>query len=514
MEAVLERNRRGRLASAAVFALALLGLLLATAFASSAQARVEAFQGLAPSSVPLTAVTVDPTTNLIYAQEDQGTDFFRYDPRTNAWSELAPAPLDSGNNGGAAYLGGKIYISYTQNESELSVYDIAGNSWTTIKNPLELGTADIAAGGGKLYLAEGLSFVSFDPATGNAQALAAPPKFEAADCDDGFEPWGGLQVVGGKIYGHQGNGCTGFAVYDIAANSWQELPLAPEVENEEGPVLGSAIDPLTNTYLTYGPYDGDGGKVLYRFDLEAGSWSTSTLPFGVEDGGMAYVALPGYEGVYMVQGEGGTEFTRYTERNVTDLSVSMSAGVKKGGRITYSLQVRNNGPERAGGLTLADTLPARTTLISSATSQGTCAAAPVLTCDLGVLRSGTSADLVIKLKAPLRKVINTAAVSSYAVDGNAGNESATVVSTQCVVPKLKKRRVKAAKKALRKANCKPGKVSRRFSGKAEGKVIRGSKNRGKVLPAGSKVRLIVSRGPKETSRGKSNKPHLEPKGSH
>ena len=459
MEASLEGNSRGRVALAALTAVALLGLLLATAFAPSAQARVEAFQGLAPSSVPLTAFVADPGTGLMYAQENGGTSFFRYDPRTNAWSELSPSPIDSGNNGGATFLGGKIYIAYTQNATELAVYDIGSNSWTTIDNPLGEGTADIVAAGGKLYLAVGLEFFADDPATGVATQLADPPKFPPSDCDEGFSRWGGLQVDGGKIYGHQGDGCTGFAVYDIAANSWLELSPAPEALAEgetepEGPVAGSAIDPLTNTYLAYGPYE---GKALFRYDIEAGSWTTGALPFEVDDGGMAYVALSGFEGVYMIQGEGGTGFTRYTERNQTDLSPSMQAAVARGGKITYSIQVKNNGPERAGGVVLSDPLPAGTTLISTATSLGTCAATTVLTCNLGTMRSGTTADLTIKLTAPLKKVTNTATVSSQAVDSNAANDTATVASTQCVVPKLRTRSVKGAKKALRRANCKPGK---------------------------------------------------------
>jgi uncharacterized repeat protein (TIGR01451 family) len=489
--------------------LALLGLLLATALAPSAQARVEGFQSLAPSPVELTAVATDPGTGLIYAQEDNGTSYFVYDPRTNVWSERAPSPLSSGNNGGAAFFGGKIYVSYTENDTELAVYDIASNSWTTIGNPLGEGTGDIASGGGRLYLV-GLKFVAYDPATGIATPLADPPKFPAAECDEGFEEWGGLQVIDGKVYGHQGNGCTGFAVYDIASNSWLELPSAPEVEEEEGPLLGSAFNPLTNTYITYGPY---GGKVLYRFDLEAGSWSTSALPFEVDDGGMAYISLPGLEGIYMIQGEEGTEFTRYTERNLTDLSPSISVRVTKGGKITYSIQVRNNGPERAGGVVLSDLLPKRVTLLSAVTSQGACAGTPTVTCNLGALRSGTSASLTIKVKSRLRKVINSASVSSLAVDSNPGNDSARVVSTQCVVPKLRKRGLKGAKKALRRANCKPGKVSRRFSGKVkEGKVIRGGKSRGKALPAGSKVKLVVSRGPRQEGQGKSNKGQQKPKG--
>ncbi|HEX6665618.1 MAG TPA: PASTA domain-containing protein [Solirubrobacterales bacterium] len=474
--------------------MALLALVLVAAFAPSAQARVESFQGLAPSPVELTAVTADPTTSLVYAQEDGGTKFFRYDPRTNAWIELPPAPISSGNNGGAAYLGGKIYTVYTEEDEKLGVYDIASNSWTTIANPLEEGTGNITATGGKLYLAFEFLFVSHDPATGVTIPLAAPPKFADPECEEGFEKWGGLQPVGSKIYGHQGNGCNGFAVYDIPTNSWQELPLAPEIEEEEGPLLGSAYDPLTNTYITYGPY---GGKVLYRFDIEAGSWSTSTLPFLVDDGGMAYLSLPGFEGVYMVQGEEGTAFARYTERNLTDLSPSMSASVAKGGAFTYSLQVKNNGPERAGGVVLSNPLPAGATLVSVAASQGACAGTSVLTCNIGVLRSGTSASLTIKVKSGLKQVINTAAVSSYAIDSNPANDSASSTATQCVVPKVKSRQLKGAKKALRKANCKPGKVKRRFSGKVKkGKVIRAAKGRGSLLPPGSKVKLTVSRGPK------------------
>ncbi len=481
-------------------ATALLGLLLAVGFAPSAQARVEGFQSLASSSVPLTAVATDPGTGLVYAQENEGTSFFAYDPRTNAWSELAPAPVNSENNGGAAYLAGKLYVSYTENADEVAVYDIASNSWTTIMSPLEAGTANITAGDGKVFMTEGEKFVEYDPATEVTTPLANPPKFPpTTECDEGgFEPWGGLQFDGSKIYGHQGNGCTGFAVYDIAANSWSELPRVPEVE-EEGAVAGSAIDPVTNTYLAYGPYE---GKTLYRYDIEAGSWTTGTLPFQVDDGGMAYVDLPGLEGVYMIQGESGVEFTRYTEHNVTDLAPSMSAGVvgsASGGEITYSIQVKNNGPERAGGVVLSDPLPAGAKLVSAGTSQGTCAGTSTLACSLGVLRSGASASLTIKLAAGFGKVTNTATVSSQAIDSNPANDKATVVSTVegCVIPKLRGLRLKGAKKALRAAHCKPGKVTRRYSGKVKkGRVVRAGKHRGTVLPVGSKVKLSVSRGAK------------------
>jgi beta-lactam-binding protein with PASTA domain len=51
-------------------------------------------------------------------------------------------------------------------------------------------------------------------------------------------------------------------------------------------------------------------------------------------------------------------------------------------------------------------------------------------------------------------------------------------------------------------------VKRRFSGKIKkGRVVRSGKHRGVVLPAGRKVKLTVSRGPKPKAHGK-------PKGRH
>jgi uncharacterized repeat protein (TIGR01451 family) len=482
--------------------------LLLAALPAAAQAHAGAFQSLAPSPIELTAVAADPTTSLIYAQENEGERFFIYDPRTNVWSELSPSPVDSENNGGAVYLGGKIYVSYTENSAVIAVYDIATNSWTTIENPLHKGTADITAGDGKIFMADAEVFISYEPLTAAVVSLADPPSFTPPECheDEGFERWGGLQFDGSKIYGHQGNGCTGFAVYDIPSNTWTQL--APVPDEEEGAILGSAFDPVTNTYLTYGGYHGE--TSLYRYDIEAGTWSTSTLPFEeLDDGGMAYISLPGFEGTYMVEGEAGVEFTRYTEQNVTDLSTSMSAAAvasASGGSITYSIAVKNNGPERASGVVLSDTLPAGTSFVSVA-SAGACTGTSTIACSLGVLPSGATANLSIKVTAGFGTVTNTATVSSQALDTNPGNDSATAASTftqpipvkapQCVVPKVKGLKAKGAKKALRTANCAPGKVKHRHNAKVKkGKVIRGAKKRGTALPAGTKVNLTVSSGPK------------------
>ena len=61
----------------------------------------------------------------------------------------------------------------------------------------------------------------------------------------------------------------------------------------------------------------------------------------------------------------------------------------------------------------------------------------------------------------------------------------------CVVPKLKGKKVKAAKKALGRADCKVGTISRR-KGKP-GKVIKQNPKPGKVLAPGTKVKLTVGK---------------------
>ena len=113
--------RRVWLAGATVCTLVVLLVLASGARAAA----LGGFENLSPSPQSLTAVTVDPNTNIIYAQGNSDTTFYKYTPTTNTWTALAPSPLNSGNNGGAAYLNGKLYTSYTDNGDQLGVYDIA-----------------------------------------------------------------------------------------------------------------------------------------------------------------------------------------------------------------------------------------------------------------------------------------------------------------------------------------------------------------------------------------------------
>jgi len=382
----------------------LVGVVLMGAFASDAgAAELGSLEILAPSPVPLTALAVDPTTNMIYGLQFEGKRAFRYNPNTNAWSELPEAAIDIGNNGGATYLDGKIYMVSTSSGVPMDVYDIAAGTWSTFASPLgnSLGTADITNVGGELYLASALTFVRFNPTTEVTTTLAEPPAFVGGCAGAGFEPWGGLQVDDGLIYGDQGDGCRGFAVYDIASDSWSEFPEMPAAEgSEEGPVAGSAFDPVAQSYFAYGGY---GGHTLFRYNVPSNEWTEYTLPFAVNDGGLVYVSEAGRRGIYAIQGQAGAEFIRYTTPEPSsDLAVSATvqpASATVDGELTYTLAVVNNGPYGAGGVTLTSTLPANAELLSADPSQGSCSGTGSVSCALGTLADGAGATVTLTVRA-------------------------------------------------------------------------------------------------------------------
>ena len=66
----------------------------------------------------------------------------------------------------------------------------------------------------------------------------------------------------------------------------------------------------------------------------------------------------------------------------------------------------------------------------------------------------------------------------------------------CLVPKLTGKKLDAAKRALAKAGCKPGKITRKFSKVKKGRVISQRPKRGTKLAAGARVNLVISKGKK------------------
>ena len=102
--------------------------------------------------------------------------------------------------------------------------------------------------------------------------------------------------------------------------------------------------------------------------------------------------------------------------------------VTAGGTVTYTITVKNNGPDRAIGVRVTDTLPAGVTLVSA--SQG-CTGTTTVTCNVGNLASGETATITIAVRARTAGTLtNTARVdSNQPVDPVAANNVAVETTT-------------------------------------------------------------------------------------
>lgn len=117
-----------------------------------------------------------------------------------------------------------------------------------------------------------------------------------------------------------------------------------------------------------------------------------------------------------------------------DLSIFKSARetiVRVGDTVRYDLLVRNAGPASATGVTVSDTLPAGTALVSAQSGQGSCGyVAPTLTCVLDTVASGVEASVALVVGTQSSgEIVNTAAVFANEPDPTPHDNSSSVSVT-------------------------------------------------------------------------------------
>jgi uncharacterized repeat protein (TIGR01451 family) len=97
-----------------------------------------------------------------------------------------------------------------------------------------------------------------------------------------------------------------------------------------------------------------------------------------------------------------------------------------GATLTYTLAVRNAGPDTATNVNVVDSLPAASRFLSVRSTQGVCTGGPVVRCSLGTLAPGGRATVTIVVR-PLEPgaLINTATVVGAEPETNTANNRAT-----------------------------------------------------------------------------------------
>ena len=124
---------------------------------------------------------------------------------------------------------------------------------------------------------------------------------------------------------------------------------------------------------------------------------------------------------------------RFPACNPADLAITKTAPatVIAGQNVTYTVNVKNNGPSDATNVMVTDTLPVGTTFVSSTVS---CTGTP-LVCNLGSLANAANTSFSITISVPAnflssmsvssKTISNTASVSSDQFDPNSSNDTFT-----------------------------------------------------------------------------------------
>lgn len=118
----------------------------------------------------------------------------------------------------------------------------------------------------------------------------------------------------------------------------------------------------------------------------------------------------------------------HDERPAADLAVAKTDSpdpVSKGGTLTYSIVVTNQGPGSAAAVQLTDQLPTSVRFVSVTSTAGSCSEADgTVTCSLGDIPNAGSVTVTITVTARRTgTVTNTAQVSSLLSDPDLNNNT-------------------------------------------------------------------------------------------
>jgi uncharacterized repeat protein (TIGR01451 family) len=124
---------------------------------------------------------------------------------------------------------------------------------------------------------------------------------------------------------------------------------------------------------------------------------------------------------------GAAPFRAHANVAVRITAPSQATGV--GSNLTYTLTVRNLGPQRAQGVVVRDRLPARVTFVSAAPTKGTCSGTSAVSCTLGTLRAGAIRQIRIVVQTTAAgRIVNTARVTALQRDQASWNNQASLTT--------------------------------------------------------------------------------------
>jgi uncharacterized repeat protein (TIGR01451 family) len=186
-----------------------------------------------------------------------------------------------------------------------------------------------------------------------------------------------------------------------------------------------------------------------KFAPDGSSLIYSTYLGGTQDDGGNAIAVDSSQRVYLVGSTNSPDFPTLNPlqptrggssdlfvaklRPAPDIQITLTDDpdpVDFGNNLTYTIEVKNVGELPATGVALSDNLPAGSTFVSLNSTVGTCSGTTSITCNLGTMNAGVTAQISIQIKPPAASPLNnTASVTLNEADAIPANNTATAQTT-------------------------------------------------------------------------------------
>lgn len=211
----------------------------------------------------------------------------------------------------------------------------------------------------------------------------------------------------------------------VNQGAWRQLPaaaLTATTLSDDGAVTGFGRYVFSGATGVQGGFDGDSAFVPIFVDVP-GTTFPDTGGGSVTNVDVRDLTVPGP--------------ADYPAPDCADPAAPASADVQvtktgpafvgPGGRLTYTVDVTNAGPDAAAGVTVTDDLPAALTDVTA--SDGGVVAPPAVTWSLGTLAAGATVTLTVTGTAPADgQLVNTARATATTPDPDASNNDGTADS--------------------------------------------------------------------------------------
>lgn len=447
-----------------------------------------------------------------------------YDPVANTWTSIAPPDGGAGNwvrigdapgvvlANGTFLLGASGYSGTTDE----ALLDASSLTWTTTGQ----GKADGNGEEGFTLLPSGKVLTVdakpdscstrntelYNPATGSWTSAGLTPA-PLVDCTDG-EIGPQLLMYSGKAFVEGATGAN--AVYDPSSGTWSAGPSFPAISGQQYDAAdaASALLPDGNVLLNASP--GNHATPTHWFVYDGSSLTRVADDFGASEEGSNdanMLLLPtGQVLVDYRHGPGSLEL--YTDGGspngawqptVESVPTALTAGS------SYTLAGKQLNGLSEGAAFGDDYDPATDYPLVQITNETTGHVVYSRTWAMSNRSIAPGASSSTKFTLPsgiddgasqLRVVANGIASSPVAVTVS-GGKPLPKPGVVCIVPKLKGKTLAAARRALTKAHCRVGKVTKKFSSSVKsGKVISQKPAPRIRLKKGAKVAVVVSKGKK------------------